>query len=568
MVLTIKNIDITHPYLLLPVRYDAPLGLMRFTLNGKQERKFGVKFADSAPDYFVFATVEHLIGQSLQISYESEEAADLSVLRLSDIAVEGSELYHERYRPQFHFSSRRGFINDPNGLVFYKGEYHLFYQHQPFGTDIGFDLKFWGHAVSTDLIHWRELSPALYPDEHGAMYSGSVVVDWHNSSGLQTGDEPPFVALYTADGRNADMERPFTQCLAYSNDRGRTWIKYEGNPVLGHIVALNRDPRVIWHEPTKRWIMVLFLDKGFFGIFGSTNLRNWSKLSEFEMAGSQDCPDLIQLPVDGDVQNTRWVFWAANTQHCIGRFDGTTFSPEGETGRLQPEETAYAAQTWSDISTDEGNKLQVSWFLTPTPGMPFTHCMTIPCELSLKSIGNRIRLCSNPIHELTKLRMDHHSLHDIILDPDSYPEFNPRDRQSPARWGEWAWYPIGTIGDTIDMECVFDQGSADAVSISIRGISVVYDGTARRISIEGGMARMIPSVGTTLKQTDGIIQLRILADRTTIEVFADFGATLLSLGAIPQDDNYSLTVSAKGGSARIVAMDYWGLDSIWRTNSR
>ena len=567
MALTIRDIDITHPYILLPVRYDAPLGLMRFTLNGKQELKFGVKLAESAPDYIVFADVAHLMGQSVRIICESEKEVDLSVLRISDFAVEGSEIYHERYRPQFHFSSRRGFTNDPNGLVFFKGEYHLFYQHQPFGTDIGFDLKFWGHAVSTDLIHWRELSPALYPDEHGAMYSGSVVVDWHNSSGFQSGDEPPSVALYTADGRNADVERPFTQCLAYSNDRGRTWIKYEGNPVLGHIVALNRDPRVIWHAPTKRWIMVLFLDKGLFGIFSSENLRNWSKLSELELPGSQDCPDLFQLAVDGDVQNTRWVFWAANTQYLIGRFDGTTFSPEGEMGCLQPEGTSYAAQTWSNISTDDGKMLQIAWFQTPTPGMPFTHCMTIPCELSLKSVGNRICLCADPIRELTKLRFDHHSLHNIILDPDIYPEFNPRDRQSPARWGVWARVPIGSIGDTIDIECAFDPGSADSVSISIRGINVVYDGTARRISIEGGMARMTPSVGTILKQTDGIIRLRILVDRTTLEVFADFGATLLSLGVIPQDDNYSLTVSAKGGSAQIVTIDYWRLKSIWQTNA-
>jgi fructan beta-fructosidase len=566
MALTIRNIDITHPYLLLPVRYDAHLGLMRFTLNGKQERKFGLKLADSTPDYFVFATVEHLIGQSLQITYESEEAADLSVLRLSDFAVDGSELYHERYRPQYHFSSRRGFINDPNGLIYFKDEYHLFYQHQPFGTDIGFDLKFWGHAISTDLIHWRELSPVLYPDEHGAMYSGSAVVDWHNSSGFQTGDEPPLVALYTADGRNADVERPFTQCLAYSNDRGRTWTKYEGNPVLGHIVASNRDPRVIWHEPTKRWIMALFLDKGIFGLFGSENLRNWSKLSEIELAGSQDCPDLFQLPVDGDTQNTRWVFWAGNTGYRIGWFNGTTFLPEGVISRMQPEGTSYAAQTWSNISTDSGNRFQIAWFLTPTPGMPFTHCMTIPCELSLKTIGNRIRLCADPIRELTNLRMDHHGLRDIVLDPDRYPEFNPRDREAPARWGAWVRYPIGSISDTIDIECAFDLGSADSVSISIRGVSVVYDVTARRISIEGGMARMTPSVGTTLEQRDGIIQLRILADRTTLEVFADFGATLLSLGVIPMDDNNLMVVSAKGGKARFGAIDYWRLNSIWQTN--
>jgi sucrose-6-phosphate hydrolase SacC (GH32 family) len=331
-------------------------------------------------------------------------------------------------------------------------------------------------------------------------------------------------------------------------------------------VALNRDPRVIWHKPTKRWIMVLFLEKGLFGIFSSKNLRNWSKLSEIELAGSQDCPDLFQLPVDGDAQDVRWVFWAADTHYRIGAFDGTTFSPEGEMQRLQPEGTSYAAQTWSDIPSDNGKVIQIAWFLTPTPSMPFTHCMTVPCELSLKSVDNVIRLCTEPISELATLRTDHRSLCDIVLDPDSYPEFNPRDRKSPARWGEWAVYPIGSVGDTTDIECEIEPGGANAVAISIRGVMVMYDVSAKRISIEGGMARMTPSAGTVLELTDVILRLRILADRTTVEVFADGGAASIFLGVIPQDDNYSLMVAAKGGSARIVSMDYWRLESIWSIN--
>src|SRR6185436_1577185 len=187
----------------------------------------------------------------------------------------------------------------------------------------------WGHAVSKDLVHWRELPEALYPDEHGTMFSGSVVVDWKNTAGFQMGKDPALVAMFTAAGR------PFTQALAFSNDRGRSWMKYARNPVMGHIVAENRDPKVVWYAPQKKWVMSLYLDHNDFAIFTSHDLKSWEKLSDFKLSGDAECPNFFEMSLDGKVKNRRWVFFGANGVYVVGTFDGQKFTPETQPRRLQ-----------------------------------------------------------------------------------------------------------------------------------------------------------------------------------------------------------------------------------------
>ena len=241
------------------------------------------------------------------------------------------ELYHETDRPQFHFTAKQGWLNDPNGLVYYDGEYHLFFQFDPLlrGADAS---KAWGHAVSADLVHWRQLDPALLPDALGPIWSGSAVVDCDNTSGLGRPGKLPLVALYTAaGGKSSESEgHAFTQCLAYSLDRGRTWTKYDHNPVLPQVVAGNRDPRVVWYAPTRRWIMALYLDGDHFGLFASPDLKAWTPIQTLTLPGSGECPDFFEMPVEGTGKNSherRWIFSAANGQYQAGTFDGTTFAP-------------------------------------------------------------------------------------------------------------------------------------------------------------------------------------------------------------------------------------------------
>jgi sucrose-6-phosphate hydrolase SacC (GH32 family) len=268
--------------------------------------------------------------------------------------------YHETYRPQFHFTAPAGWLNDPNGLVYHAGEYHLFFQHNPFGVNWG--NMTWGHAVSGDLVHWRALPNAIEPDRMGTIFSGSAVVDNGNTAGFQTGREPALVAIYTAAGGSSPESdgQPFTQCIASSNDRGLTWSKYERNPVLPHIVGENRDPKVIWYAPGRFWVMALFLDGESFALFTSPDLKHWTRTQTLAITGSE-CPDFFPLSVEGEPDEERWVFMAANGHYIVGTFDGARFVPETDACVLDFGANYYAMQTYSDIPAQDGRRIQIAW---------------------------------------------------------------------------------------------------------------------------------------------------------------------------------------------------------------
>jgi sucrose-6-phosphate hydrolase SacC (GH32 family) len=253
-------------------------------------------------------------------------------------------LYAEPFRPQFHFTPEKNWMNDPNGMVFYEGEYHLFYQYNPFGDKWGH--MSWGHAVSPDMVHWKHLPLALAEEDGVMIFSGSAVVDWKNSSGFGQAGKPPLVAIYT--GYRASDNLQF-QCIAYSNDKGRTWTKYPGNPVINLNSKDFRDPKVQWHEPTQRWIMTVSLSvEHKVRFYGSTNLKEWTLLSEFGPAGATsgvwECPDLFELRVEG-TNEKRWVLvvnigsgsvaGGSGGQYFVGQFDGTRFVAEQDS-ILQP----------------------------------------------------------------------------------------------------------------------------------------------------------------------------------------------------------------------------------------
>jgi sucrose-6-phosphate hydrolase SacC (GH32 family) len=247
--------------------------------------------------------------------------------------------YSEPFRPQFHFTPERNWMNDPNGMVFYEGEYHLFYQYNPFGDKWGH--MSWGHAVSPDMVHWKHLPLALAEEEGVMIFSGSAVVDWKNSGGFAKDGKPPLVAAYTGYRTNDNLQ---FQCIAYSNDKGRTWTKYSRNPVININSKDFRDPKVQWHEPSKRWVMTVSLSAEHkVSFYGSANLKEWTLLSEFGPAGATsgvwECPDLFQLPVEGTGEK-RWVLavnigsgsvaGGSGGQYFIGQFDGTRFVADSD----------------------------------------------------------------------------------------------------------------------------------------------------------------------------------------------------------------------------------------------
>ena len=442
-------------------------------------------------------------------------------------------LYREKYRPQFHFTPMKNWTNDPNGLVYYKGAYHLFFQHNPSGINWG--NMTWGHAVSTDLLHWKQLANAIEPDELGTIFSGSAVVDWNNTSGLQTGDENVLVAFYTAAGKFAKPEKPFTQCIAYSNDRGRTWVKYKGNPVIEHIRAENRDPKVIWHEPSKTWIMALYLDKNDFVLMSSKNLKEWKKLQDIVLPGSGECPDFFPLAVDGFPGNVRWVFWGANGRYLLGSFDGQKFTPETK-AMTSVVGQYYAAQTYSDIPASDGRRIQIAWMRKGKfPDMPFNQQMSFPCELKLRKFDEGIRLCLTPVKEIELLRNYCYDRSGKVVKP-----------------GDNILSDVS--GELFEIQAEVEPVDNAVVGFMIRGVEITYN--SREKVLKCGHK------DTKLKKVKGRIKLHILIDRVSIEVFANDGKASL-FWCSPRFANNSLEFFARGGSAKVHKMKVWRLNSVW-----
>lgn len=389
------TIKVTKRYLNLPVSHKQERKAMTYTIGGKEEQRFVIRLS-AEPEYWVFSDLSAYKGKTIKISYEGD-AAGLGKIYQDDKINGQDSLYHEQKRPQYHFSTRRGWINDPNGLVFYEGEYHLFYQHNPFERD--WENMSWGHAVSRDLIHWEELPVALHPDKVGTMFSGSAVIDYDNTSGFGKPGKPAMVAAYTAD--NPDRQ---VQCIAYSLDKGRTWTKYnDGKPVIDSKEKWNskdtRDPRVFWYKPGKHWVMALNERDGH-SIYISDNLKDWK--FESHTTGFWECPDLFELPVDGDQNNKKWVMYGASNTYMIGSFDGKAFKPEG--GKYYfSSGSIYAAQTYNNIPEADGRRIQIGWGRIPQEGMPFNNMMLLPTELTLRKTKDGIRLFSVPVKEAEQL---------------------------------------------------------------------------------------------------------------------------------------------------------------------
>ena len=347
--------------------------------------------------------------------------------------------YSEKYRPQFHFSPEKMWMNDPNGMVFYEGEYHLFYQYHPDSTVWG--PMHWGHAVSTDLVSWEHLPIGLYPDSLGLIFSGSAVVDWNNTSGFGKEGNPPLVAIFThhlMEGEKSGRKDFQYQSIAYSNDKGRTWTKYKNNPVIDNPGIRDfRDPKVIWDKDSDQWVM-LFAARDRVRLYGSPDLKNWEFLSEFGAvegthAGVWECPDLFPMKVEG-TEETKWVILQSMnpggpnggscTQYFVGDFNGKTFIEDPVFKNMLTKDSAvwleygrdnYAGVTWSDIPEKDGRRIFMGWmsnwdYAQVVPTQTWRSAMTLPRSLSLHRIGEELRIFSNPVKELDQLSIKEDSI--------------------------------------------------------------------------------------------------------------------------------------------------------------
>jgi sucrose-6-phosphate hydrolase SacC (GH32 family) len=467
-----------------------------------------------------------------------EDSEFLSLITESNTMAQEETIYTEKYRPQFHFSARTGWINDPNGLVYYKGIWHLFFQHNPFSTDWG--NMTWGHATSTDLLHWTEHPAAIQPDKLGTIFSGSGVVDWNNTSGFQEGSEKPLVFFHTYEGPSARCGQPTTQGLAYSTDGGKTFVKYDKNPIIPHIIGGNRDPKVIWHEDSKQWILALYMDGEDYALFGSTNLKEWKQLSEIKNLGCSECPDFFPLAIDGDEQNVKWVFWGGNGKYLIGSFDGKDFKPETPPLPNKYGGNDYAAMTYSDAPNDR--RIQFSWMSCDQRlfrGMPFTHQMSVPRELTLRTTPQgHVRLYTEPVPELKTLRSTMSEETDVLMLD-----------------GEFL---IPNTHELFDMEAVISLGDARSVTLNIVGQKLEYNVDEKWIALEG--------IRAPLEVKESELRLRVVVDRTSIEIFAQDGEVQIAKVFRPQSGvaYTGIAVESFGGNAVIDKATIWEMQSVWK----
>jgi fructan beta-fructosidase len=442
----------------------------------------------------------------------------------SQVQPDAKSMNENLYRPRFHFTPQQGWMNDPNGMIFLNGQYHLFFQHYPDGTVWG--PMHWGHATSSDLVHWKEQPIALYPDSIGMIFSGSAVLDKNNTSGLGRGGIAPLVAIYTQhnmpgekSGRN-DFQN---QSIAYSLDEGKTWTKYAGNPVLKTPNLKDfRDPKVIWHEPSQKWIMSLAV-ADHVELYSAPNLINWTKESEigknlFAHGGVWECPDLLSFNHFG---KTIWVLLVSMnpggpnggsaTQYIVGDFDGHEFKPyTTDIKWMDYGPDNYAGVTFSNLGD---RKILIGWmsnwnYANVVPTEKWRSAMTVPRELSLvkqASNSNQFLLVSTPVKELKNAFVQIVSKENVIPNRIDIKDIKATHFEIILSNTYNEKLIVGYHADK--KQFYIDRTNA--------GVSNFNPGFAA--------AAVAPRLSFTMN-----MDLSILLDKTSIELFADGGRTVMT----------------------------------------
>lgn len=463
------------------------------------------------------------------------------------------------YRPLYHFTPPFHWMNDPNGLVYYKGTYHLFYQYNPNASVWG--PMNWGHATSTDLFNWQDQPIALTPDTSGTIFSGSVVVDSTNTSGFKSGGEYPLVAVYTIAGVQQQ------QGIAYSNNGGMNWSKYAANPILPNPgVPDFRDPKVFWYAPAQKWIMVLAAGNKV-DIYSSSDLKSWILESSFGTgtAGAQlgvwECPDLFPLTVEG-TNTTKWVLLIScnggpnggtATEYYVGNFDGKNFTTETQDVLWIDYGTDnYADATYNNISATDGRRILIGWMSNWTYGqqVPTTSwrsTMTIPRVLSLESTGQSHVLKSNPVMELSSYENNTPDT-TILAAQNSIQIQNNKIIQSGS-------YEIDFSIDlnTTNKMLLTLGNSSEKLTVSVdKGNSLItIDRSASgKVAFNAQFAQKI--LCPYIPKSSGLTDFQILVDKTSLELFVDNGSKVITVIFFP-NYQYNFLKIQGDGSDRVIS---------------
>lgn len=527
-----RTLLLTNTLLNFPVKTGATMRRMMVTIGTNVVRDFDIELADGAPDWWAYTEIAAYSNQTATISVNglTSGSTGLSSIVQSNGIIGATNLYRETLRPQLHFSSARGWLNDANGMFYYNGQYHLYYQHNPYGWN--WDNMHWGHAVSADMVNWKQVLPeGIYPHSYGDMvFSGSAVVDTNNTSGFKTGTNAVIVAAYTSTGRG--------ECIAFSNDGGLTFTDYVDNPVVVHN---GRDPHLLWYARSNYWVMALYDETGAGGIsfYTSSNLKQWTYRSKIN--GYYECPDIFPLPVDGDTNNLQWLLCDASSGYQLGQFDGATFTPS--TTKLAGNNGAafYASQTFAAMPAGDNRIVRIGWAQISVPNMPFNQMMYFPTELNLRTTADGVRLFSTPIAEITNNVAVSYVWTNLTLSPGN----NPLS---------------GVRGTLFDVKAQFAVGTAQAVTFTFQGVTVTYNAATQQISCNGVSSSLVP--------VSGVVQLEIIVDRKTIEIFGNNGQLYLPLPADNAVSTSLLSVGCTGGNATFNSLIVNKLKSIWTGASK
>jgi fructan beta-fructosidase len=533
-------------------------------VGDKTVRTFFIDLAQKheEPTFWVYLDVTPFKGK--KATFRVLQNCDISRITVSETIPGEENIYQEKLRPRFHFTTRRGWLNDANGLVYHNGLWHLFHQHNPYGY-IWYNSH-WGHAVSKDLFHWVEWGDAIYPwvDAKQFPFSGSAAVDFNNTAGFKTGDNDVLVAVFSDTGHGDPrlLTNSAGESVAYSNDNGLTWEMYEGNPVVTHN---GRDAKIFWHEPTKRWVMAVFTSDdptdyfntmNHIAIYNSPDLKKWELQSKFGgrglIGGMFECPELFELPVDGNKNNTRWVIYDGSGAYTVGRFDGKVFTPDDpiENETIKKKRVRHgmfrAAQNYNNAP--DNRVVQIGWLCPGNEvfaGMPFNQQMTVPVDLTLRTTkDDGICLFAEPVKELEDIRgRNYRSGRDMLLS-----ELPPQKEDLPDM--------------SYEIDIAFEMNGAKKLILdfakpdSVEKVQIVYDDKLKSLTLDG--------IGLPAPSMEGnTISIRVLIDVVSMEAYLNHGRVAMSWVTNPLPSTKKPRISAEGGNPKIVKFDLWELKKCW-----
>ena len=500
------------------------------------------------------------------------------------------------YRPQYHFSAPQGWINDPNGLVYHDGEYHLFYQHNPFANVWGH--MSWGHAVSKDLLHWEDLSVAIPEFTNAdsvsktAIFSGCVVIDKGNKNGLcPSGSGDCMVALYTGNVTKGETQTAQYQNVAYSSDKGRTWTQYAKNPIIDIGSKEFRDPNVFWYEPTQKWVMATVKAKEHrVAFYESKDLKSWQFLSHFGPMGDTtkvwECPALMPVPVEGEAGNkTEWVLFISSAhpqegyvgmQYFVGDFDGKNFTLDKENPKpLSPSigiqyagsvvdwgKDYYAAIPFNNLPNTQKNPLMIGWinnwaYANKVPTHPFRGAMSLPRQISLRRTANGLELVQLPLADVTSLRGTKTEKQNLKLTDQS---------QTLEK----------SLDNVYELETEISPGTAKTVGIRLaknrsdglgdeETIIRYTNGKLELDRTKSGQVNFHDKFASVeaapLQPQNGVIKLRIFVDKSIVTVFANNGERVITDFIFPNQSAGAIELFAEGGTATFRNVTVWPIKS-------